>query len=120
MTRPVRSIGVTVPGRPVMLDDVEPEPGPGQAWVTTEWTGVSAGTEVALVRGTDPQHHLGWDAEWLSFLPGGTPAGYPILKLGYMEVGLVTESRTDVLPEGTRVRGSPRRGTSNRGSPPVR
>jgi threonine dehydrogenase-like Zn-dependent dehydrogenase len=86
-----------------MLDDVEPEPGPGQAWVTTEWTGVSAGTEVALVRGTDPQHRLGWDAEWLSFRPDGTPATYPILKLGYMEVGLVTESRTGALPEGTRV-----------------
>ncbi|GAB3347568.1 zinc-dependent alcohol dehydrogenase [Modestobacter lapidis] len=101
--RPVRSIGVTAPGRPAMLDDVEPEPGPGQAWVTTEWTGISAGTEVALVRGTDPQHRLSWDADRRSFRPGGRPAGYPIPRLGYMEVGLVTESRADVLAEGSRV-----------------
>jgi threonine dehydrogenase-like Zn-dependent dehydrogenase len=101
--RPVRSIGVTAPGRPVVLDDVEPEPGPGQAWVTTEWSGISAGTEVALVRGTDPQHRVAWDPEWRSFRPAGRPAVYPIPKLGYMEVGLVTGSRTRLLPEGARV-----------------
>lgn len=103
MTRPVRSIGVAAPGRPAMLDDVEPEPGPGQAWVSTEWTGVSAGTEVALVRGSDPQHQLSWDPEWRSFRPDGPTAGYPIPKLGYMEVGRVTESRTDAMPEGALV-----------------
>ena len=103
MTRPVRSIGVAAPGRPAMLEDVEPEPGPGQAWVSTEWTGISAGTEVALVRGTDPQHQLSWDPEWRSFRPEGETAGYPIPKLGYMEVGRVTESRTETLREGALV-----------------
>jgi hypothetical protein len=34
--RPVRSIGVLAPGRPALLDDDERDPGPGQAWVTTE------------------------------------------------------------------------------------
>ena len=52
--RPVRSIGVLGPGPAGDFDDVEPEPGPGQAWVRTEWSGISAGTEVTLVRGTDP------------------------------------------------------------------
>ncbi|WP_369135650.1 zinc-binding alcohol dehydrogenase [Modestobacter sp. I12A-02662] len=101
--RAVRTIGVAGPGRPAMLDDVEPEPGPGQAWVHTLWSGVSAGTEVALVRGTDPHHRIGWDAERRSFDAGGPPAGYPVLGLGYMEVGRVTESRTDQLAGGQLV-----------------
>ena len=101
--RPIRSIGVAEPGRPVVLEDVEPEPGPGQAWVHTEWSGVSAGTEVALVRGTDPQHQVGWDPELRAFGAGAPPAGYPVRALGYMEVGRVTESRTGALAEGSLV-----------------
>jgi len=101
--RPVRSVGVLGPGRPAILDDVEPEPGPGQAWVRTEWSGISAGTEVALVRGTDPHHRLGWDADLWSFGLDGRTAGYPIRGLGYMEVGRVTESRTPALTEGSLV-----------------
>src|SRR5215207_6196903 len=86
-----------------MVDDVEPEPGPGQAWVRTEWSGISAGTEVALVRGTDPQHQVGWDPDLRAFGAPGPRAGYPIRGLGYMEVGRVTESRTDALVEGRLV-----------------
>ena len=101
--RPIRSIGVVEPGRPAIVDDSQPEPGPGQAWVSTEWSGVSAGTEVALVRGTDPHHQLCWDRELRAFSPEGEPAAYPIPKLGYMEVGRVTESRVPGLAEGARV-----------------
>jgi threonine dehydrogenase-like Zn-dependent dehydrogenase len=101
--RPVRTIGVVAPGQPAVLDDTEPEPAPGQAWVATEYSGVSAGTEVALVRGTDPHHRLHFDPDLRSFAPGGPTAGYPVLGLGYMEVGQVTESRADGLAEGTRV-----------------
>ena len=101
--RAVRTIGVVAPGRAAVLDDTEPDPGPGQAWVTTEYSGVSAGTEVALVRGTDPHHRLTWDADLRSFTRGGPVAGYPVLRLGYMEVGLVTESRGPGLAEGSRV-----------------
>jgi threonine dehydrogenase-like Zn-dependent dehydrogenase len=100
--RPVRTIGVVAPGEPAVLEDVEPEPGPGQAWVHTEWSGVSAGTEVAIVRGTDPHHARRWDPDLRSF-DDGPPAGYPVRGLGYMEVGTVTGSRTADLPEGTRV-----------------
>ncbi len=101
--RAVRTLGVHTPGHPAVLEDTEPEPGPGQAWVTTEYSGVSAGTEVALVRGTDPHHRLHWDRDVRSFSRGGPVAGYPVRDLGYMEVGLVTGSRADDLPEGTRV-----------------
>jgi hypothetical protein len=76
--RAVRSIRVTAPGRPAMLDDVEREPGAGQAWVATEWSGISAGPEVALVSGTDPHHQGGWDADLRAFGPGGQVSGYPV------------------------------------------
>lgn len=101
--RTVRSLGVAAPGRPAILDQEEPVPGPGQAWVHTVWSGISAGTEVALLRGTDPHHRVGWDAELRSFSPAAGRAGYPIPGLGYMEVGRVTESRAGELPEGTLV-----------------
>jgi threonine dehydrogenase-like Zn-dependent dehydrogenase len=71
--------------------------------VRTEWSGISAGTEVALVRGTDPQHRLGWDPDLRTFGATGAKAGYPIRALGYMEVGRVTDSRTRALAEGSLV-----------------
>jgi threonine dehydrogenase-like Zn-dependent dehydrogenase len=101
--RPIRSIGVLAPGEPAVIDDEEPEPGPGQAWVEAVYSGVSAGTEVALVRGTDPQHRLSWDADLGAFRPDRPPAAYPIRSLGYMEVGRVTESRTPAMTEGALV-----------------
>src|SRR3954469_20427349 len=100
--RRVRSLGVTAPGRPAILDGTEPEPADGQAWVSTLWSGVSAGTEVALVRGGDPHHQVGWDPE-LRVFGAGSRSGYPIAGIGYMEVGRVTESRAPALPEGLLV-----------------
>jgi threonine dehydrogenase-like Zn-dependent dehydrogenase len=101
--RTVRSIGVLGPGQPELIDDEEPEPGPGQAWVQTEWSGVSAGTEVAIVRGTDPHFQLHWDPELCAFDTDGPRRAYPVRGFGYMEVGRVTESRTPEMPEGSRV-----------------
>jgi threonine dehydrogenase-like Zn-dependent dehydrogenase len=103
ITRQVRTIGVVSPGQPALLDDEEPEPGHGQAWVHTEWSGISAGTEVAIVRGTDPHHQLHWDPELRSFDGSGPRAGYPVRGLGYMEVGRITESRAPDLAEGSLV-----------------
>ena len=101
--RVVRSIGALGPGLPGILELDEPAPGPGQAWVRTEWSGISAGTEVALVRGSDPHHRLRWDPDLRSFGGGGATAGYPVESLGYMEVGRVTESRAPALAEGALV-----------------
>jgi threonine dehydrogenase-like Zn-dependent dehydrogenase len=101
--RPVRAIGVAAPGRPVLLDDDEPEPGPGQVWLSTLYSGISAGTEVALVRGTDPHHRVHWDPRLRSFGTPGPPAGYPVPGLGYMEVARVTGSRAPSLPDGALV-----------------
>jgi NADPH:quinone reductase-like Zn-dependent oxidoreductase len=87
-----------------VLDEVEPEPVDGQAWVHTLWSGISAGTEVALVRGTDPHHQVGWDRELRAFGgPGAARSDYPVRGLGYMEVGRVTGTRTAELAEGSLV-----------------
>jgi threonine dehydrogenase-like Zn-dependent dehydrogenase len=100
--RRVRSLGVLVPGQPALLDVTEPEPVEGQAWVRTLWSGISAGTEVAMVRGGDPHHQVGWDRE-LRVFGTGTVSGYPVEGLGYMEVARVWESHTPALAEGQLV-----------------
>jgi threonine dehydrogenase-like Zn-dependent dehydrogenase len=107
--RRVRSLGVASPGEPAFLDLDEPEPGPGEVWLRTLWSGVSAGTETALVRGTDPHHNCSWDRELRSFSPGPATAGYPVRGLGYMEVARVeecvppTDDDAASLPVGTVV-----------------
>ncbi len=105
--RTVRSLGVLAPGTPGFVEVTEPLPGDGEAWVETVYSGISAGTEVALVRGGDPHHLMLWDRELRSFSPvppgGRATAGYPVRGLGYMEVARVAESRTPALPEGTLV-----------------
>jgi threonine dehydrogenase-like Zn-dependent dehydrogenase len=100
--RRVLSLGVAAPGEPEVLTVTEPEPADGQAWVSTLWSGISAGTEVALVRGTDPHHQVGWDRD-LRVFGAGRRSGYPVDGLGYMEVGRVTGSRTGRLDEGQLV-----------------
>jgi threonine dehydrogenase-like Zn-dependent dehydrogenase len=101
--RRVRSIGVAAPGRPAFLDLEEPDPGPGQVWLRTLSSGISAGTEIALVRGSDPHHRCTWDRELRSFAPGPPTAGYPVRGLGYMEVARVEERDGGALPVGTVV-----------------
>jgi threonine dehydrogenase-like Zn-dependent dehydrogenase len=98
----VRSLGVEAPGRPAILEVTEPEPAEGQAWVSTVWSGISAGTEVAVVRGGDPHHAVGWDRE-LRVFGAGVRSSYPVPQLGYMEVGRVTASRSPELAEGQLV-----------------
>jgi threonine dehydrogenase-like Zn-dependent dehydrogenase len=100
--RRVQSLGVAAPMEPRIFDVDESAPGDGQAWVSTLWSGISAGTEVALLRGGDPHHQAGWDRD-LRVFGTGPRSGYPIHGLGYMEVGRVTASRTAALPEGQLV-----------------
>jgi 2-desacetyl-2-hydroxyethyl bacteriochlorophyllide A dehydrogenase len=64
-----------------------PEPGPGEARVRTLYSGISAGTELAMYRGTNPYLAKRWDAEAALFLPGETTLSYPVDVWGYSEVG---------------------------------
>lgn len=72
-----------------------PEPGARQIRVRTLYSGISAGTELAMYRGTNPYLEKQWDAEAALFRPGQSTFSYPIDVWGYSEVGEV-----DALGEG--------------------
>ena len=78
-----------------------PEPGPGEVLVRTLYSGISAGTELATYRGTNPYLAKRWDPELALFLPGETTFRYPVDVWGYSEVGVVEEvgpGVTDLAP----------------------
>jgi threonine dehydrogenase-like Zn-dependent dehydrogenase len=89
---------VAEPGRVV----VQQQPGQmvpaGGFRVSTIFSGISAGTELSYVKGTNPQLTGRWDTELGLFRAGEPGSGYPVTRLGYMEVGVVTESRTPAVP----------------------
>ena len=55
-----------------------PEPGPGEVRVRTLYSGISAGTELATYRGTNPYLQKQWDPAVGLFLPGQTTFSYPV------------------------------------------
>ena len=68
----------------------------GSVAVRTRFTGLSAGTELSFLTGTNPALTSSFDTELGLFradLPG---TGYPVERLGYMEVAEVTECPADL------------------------
>jgi threonine dehydrogenase-like Zn-dependent dehydrogenase len=88
------TLGVVEPGRLAFLPRAAPPPDDGGFVVATEYTGLSAGTELSFVKGTHPALRRAWDPERGVFDPDAPGTGYPVPRLGYMEVARVTESRT--------------------------
>lgn len=78
-------------------------PQEGEARVRTLYSGVSAGTELTYVKGTDPAFTSRMDREIGLFVPGEASRSYPIQAMGYMEVAEVVESRRPDLAVGTVV-----------------
>ncbi|AGL18661.1 zinc-binding alcohol dehydrogenase [Actinoplanes sp. N902-109] len=94
-----RNLVVTGPGR---LEIVEEEVAPGPFRVRTLYTGVSAGTELSYVKGTNPALHHSFDPE-LGLFGAAPEQAWPVTRLGYMEVGRVESSSTPAVTEGTVV-----------------
>ncbi len=95
-----RVVVVAAPGE-VGIRDVEAEPvRPGTFRVETVFSGVSAGTELSYVKGTNPYLGSTWNAELGLFEEGASASPYPVEHLGYMEVGRVVTSRTAAVAEG--------------------
>jgi len=67
----------------------------GPVTVRTRYTGLSAGTELSFLTGTNPALTSSFDPELGLFRTDRPGAGYPVERLGYMEVAEVTEA-----PEG--------------------
>ena len=64
-----------------------PEPAAAEVRVATYYSGISAGTELATYRGTNPYLGKLWDPEVELFLPGESTFHYPVSAWGYSEVG---------------------------------
>jgi threonine dehydrogenase-like Zn-dependent dehydrogenase len=91
------------PGRVVVRGEpCSPVP-TGSFRVVTLFSGISAGTELSYVKGTNPFLAERWDGALGLFVPGEPDGGYPVTRLGYMEVGTVAESRTPAIPAGGTV-----------------
>lgn len=57
------------------------------------YTGLSAGTELTFLKGTNPYLHSRWDGDRGEFVPGEPSARYPLPFLGYMEAARVVDSK---------------------------
>ncbi|RJL24220.1 zinc-binding dehydrogenase [Bailinhaonella thermotolerans] len=100
MSRVLYALG---PGELAFAEEPD-EPLPeGRFRVRTLYTGLSAGTEITFVRGTNPYLTSSWDPVLGLFRPEEPAEAYPVRRLGYMEVGEVTESRTPGVEAGERV-----------------
>jgi 2-desacetyl-2-hydroxyethyl bacteriochlorophyllide A dehydrogenase len=78
--------------RVVTFQTYLPRPlGPEEVRVGTLYSGISAGTELTIYRGSNPYAHKRWDSRLRLFVPvEETPQFYP-RPLGYEEVGCVVE-----------------------------
>ena len=100
MTGTITTLVVDAPGQARLDEQPEPALKAGLFRAETLYTGLSAGTELTWFRGTNPNLFSTWDAELGLFDRSRPSAGYPVRRLGYMEVARVTDSRTEAMPTG--------------------
>jgi 2-desacetyl-2-hydroxyethyl bacteriochlorophyllide A dehydrogenase len=102
-------IALVRPGQVECFDEPGLPLGADQVRIRTLLSGVSAGTEMAFYRGTNPYLDKRWDPETRLFVAGEAHSlEYPITSWGYEEVGEVVEVGTDVasVPIGARIFGT--------------
>jgi 2-desacetyl-2-hydroxyethyl bacteriochlorophyllide A dehydrogenase len=83
----------------VVLEDVPSRAlEPSEVRIRTLYSGVSAGTEMAFYRGTNPYLAKRWDPRSRLFMTGAAQtARYPVTTWGYEEVGEITETGSSVV-----------------------
>ena len=101
--RECRSLGVAAPHELAFFELPVPAVEPGGALVHTWFSGLSSGTELTYVKGTNPAFTSRMDPDLCAFVPGDGARRFPVTAMGYMEVGEVVESRREDLPVGTVV-----------------
>ena len=72
----------------------------GPVAVRTRFTGLSAGTELSFLSGTNPALHSSFDPELGLFRADRPGTGYPVERLGYMEVARVEAVSDDLRHAG--------------------
>lgn len=102
-TRTIRSLGIEDKGRAYFFSYEEGPLPPDHFRLDTLYTGISAGTELTFLHGTNPYLQARWDDEFGLFHQGEPSTQYPVPFMGYMEVGRVTESRAYGVNEGELV-----------------
>jgi threonine dehydrogenase-like Zn-dependent dehydrogenase len=103
---PCFSLGVPARGELGFFACDPPEPEHGEVLVRTLYSGVSAGTELTYVKGTDPAFTSRRDPELGVFVPGEPARRYPVTAMGYMECAEVIASRRDDVAVGQVVAGA--------------
>ena len=91
--RHIRSLGFERPGEPYFFGYDEGPAGDGQLRLELLYTGLSAGTELTFLKGSNPYLHSRWDDGQGLFVPGEPSARFPVNFLGYMEVARVIDAR---------------------------
>jgi threonine dehydrogenase-like Zn-dependent dehydrogenase len=71
-------VQLSQPRQVEVRDYPTPEPEPGEVRVRTLYSGISAGTELATYRGTNPYLEKRWDPDMELFLPGQATFSYPV------------------------------------------
>jgi 2-desacetyl-2-hydroxyethyl bacteriochlorophyllide A dehydrogenase len=97
------SLGVRAQDELGFFDLELPPLGDGDVLVRTLYSGLSAGTELTYLKGTDPGFSSRRHPEFGVFIPGEASRTYPVTAMGYMEVAVVAKSRRPDLPEGSLV-----------------
>ncbi|EEP75108.1 zinc-binding alcohol dehydrogenase [Micromonospora sp. ATCC 39149] len=95
-----RVVVVSGPGRVELVEQDAGELHDGTFRVETLYSGISAGTELSFVKGTNPYLNVTWNAGLGLFQPGRASTPYPVSRLGYMQVGRVVASRTPAIAVG--------------------
>ncbi len=101
--REVRSLGVEAPYRPGIFRYQEDPAGPGQVRLDLCYTGLSAGTELTFLKGTNPYLAASWDADACMFRNDQPSVAYPVPFMGYMEVARVIDSHAEGFKPGDMV-----------------
>lgn len=98
-----QNLVVSGPGELALVTEDLPELLDGGLLLQTVATGLSAGTELTFVKGTNPGLTRGYDPELGLFHPTERTPQYPVGRLGYMEVARVLRTRTPAFAEGDLV-----------------
>ncbi|MEV4075669.1 zinc-binding dehydrogenase [Nonomuraea fuscirosea] len=96
-------LSIEAPGEVRLVEEKLPDLPEGGFMVATTHSGVSAGTELTYVKGTNPYLGASWDPALGLFRDGEPSVSYPVRGIGYMQVGLVVETRTRAVREGSLV-----------------
>lgn len=92
-----QAFAILQPGQVGFIDIEEPALLPRQVRVQTLYSGISAGTEMSQYRGSNVYIHKRWDPAQRLFLLSDSPSQpYPLVGVGYEEVGQVIEIGAEV------------------------